>query len=94
MRYAGLGGGFVPQGTVDIEMRPLHQAGFISARPGQQQAEEIGFVPGDLIGQHFQQLRHLVRLHKPLPRVLRKFLDATRGIFLLVGLPVFRLHIH
>ena len=60
MRHAGLRGGLVPEGTIEIEMLPLHQAGFISARPGQQQAEEIGFVPGDLISQHLQQPRHFM----------------------------------
>ena len=37
MRHAGFGRGFVPEGAVEIEMRPLHRACFIPSRPRQEQ---------------------------------------------------------
>lgn len=94
MGHAGLRGGLVPQGSVEIEVRQLEQACLIPARPGQQQAQEIGFDLRNLISQHFQQPRHFVRLNKTFPRVHREFLDSRCGIFPLVDLPVFCLHVH
>ena len=80
VRPSGLRRRFMPEGAVEIDVLPLHEAGLISSCACQEQAQEIGFHARHLVGQRFEQPRELVGLDEPLTAVLREFLHAIRGI--------------
>ena len=72
----------------EIDILPLHVAGFISSTAGEEQGEKIPLITQISLTDQREQIGHLIGLNKPLAGMRRKLLDARGRILAFIDFPI------